>query len=336
MKPVLGEDGHRHFFGQEIEGVRNGRLPAERFDGEIQTSLPRHRRRPGPGSVHDLPGRNVAAGGTHRRDPARPVQLEIRTLHAVLEPHAKPCGALDVAAQDLHRPDKAVGRAEDTADEPVGTDRWVDLLYFRRRQLSQLLEPGCPLNVLRGPQGVELLPIAREEEIPIREVAGVHAEILLKAQELLAREQREPDVYLGAELGAEAAGGPARATPSGLSVTLEHEDTLATLLREVVGNARPDHPGADDHYLGRPHGCTRSGLAVLMRPPRAWRECSGGRIPRRLSSLCTSRAATIAAKCSPSLTPAGSRGGGTTRPFSGSGPARPSNRTPWAPLAARC
>src|SRR5215210_4534481 len=49
-----------------------------------------------------------------------------------------------------------------------------------------------------------------------------------------------------------------------------------------------------------------------------------------LSSLCTSPAATIAAKCSPSLTPAVSPGGGPTRPFSGSGPARPSNRTPWA------
>jgi hypothetical protein len=73
MKPVLGEDGHRHFFGQEIEGVRDGRLPAERFDREIQTSFPRHRRRPGPRGVHDLPGGNVAAGGTHRRDPAHPV-----------------------------------------------------------------------------------------------------------------------------------------------------------------------------------------------------------------------------------------------------------------------
>src|SRR5829696_7924395 len=103
-----------------------------------------------------------------------------------------------------------------------------------------------------------MLPGAREQEMPIRAVAGVHAEILLEAQELLAREQREPDVYLGAELSAEAASGPARATPSGLSVTLEHEDTLATLMREVVGNARPDHPGADDDYLSRPHGCTRS------------------------------------------------------------------------------
>src|SRR5215207_8460778 len=110
MKAVLGEDGHRHFFGQQIEGVRNDRLPAERFDGEIQTSLPRHRRRPGPRGVDDLPGGNVAAGGTHRRDPARPLQLETRTLHAVLKPHAKPCGALDVAAPDLHRPDKAVGQ----------------------------------------------------------------------------------------------------------------------------------------------------------------------------------------------------------------------------------
>src|SRR5215211_3947946 len=69
---------------------------------------------------------------------------EVRTVEILPDPsssksaHSTPCGALDVAAQDLHRPDKAVGRAEDTADEPVGTDRRVDLLYFRRRHFSRL------------------------------------------------------------------------------------------------------------------------------------------------------------------------------------------------------
>jgi hypothetical protein len=98
--------------------------------------------------------------------------------------------------------------------------------------------------------------VAREKEVPARPVTGVRAQLLLEARQLLAREQRETNVHLGTELGAESAGGPARAAPSGRPIPLQHENAPATLLREVVGDASPDHPGADDDDLGGSHAAT--------------------------------------------------------------------------------
>ena len=122
-----------------------------------------------------------------------------------------------------------------------------------RPHLPRVLEPGRPLDASRPSQRVELRLVAREEEVPAPAVAGVHAELLLEAHELLAREQREPHVYLGAELGAEPAGRSSRAALSRRQISLQHEYRAASPLREVVGDAGSDHPRADDDGLGRPH-----------------------------------------------------------------------------------
>ena len=150
--------------------------------------MPRQVTRPGSRGVYDGPRGDVAVRRAHRGDTPRPIQLETRALHAVLEPYAEPLCALDVAAQHLHRPEKAVRRSEHATDEPLGADRGVDVPYLLRPHLPRVLEPGGPLDASRPSQRVELRLVAREEEVPAPAVAGVHTELLLEAHELLARE----------------------------------------------------------------------------------------------------------------------------------------------------
>ncbi len=173
--------------------------------------------------------------------------------HAVLEPDAELLGALDVAAQDLRRPDKPVGRAVHPSDEPLDRYRRVQLGYLFRPHLPRLLEPGRPLDALCLPQRLEPRLVVGQEEVPALAVAGVHPQLLLEAQELLAREQREPHVGLRSELAAKPPARPPGAAAPRPRLALEHHHGTTPPLGEVVGDARPDDTRPDNDYLGGPH-----------------------------------------------------------------------------------
>src|SRR5262249_49105789 len=99
------------------------------------------------------------------------------------------------------------------------------------------LEPGAQLHDL-GIGG-------REKEIPRRLVACVAAGFVVKAMQLLAREEREPHIDFGGELGAEAASGHAGAACSERRRALEDEDGEPALGR-MPSDAAAHRPGADD------------------------------------------------------------------------------------------
>src|SRR5262249_18304737 len=66
--------------------------------------------------------------------------------------------------------------------------------------------------------------------------------LFLEGQELLAREERQPDVDLGRELGPEPAGGPLGAP----AAPVHHEDAPHASAGEVVGDGPAHHAATDD------------------------------------------------------------------------------------------
>src|SRR6185295_7472534 len=82
----------------------------------------------------------------------------------------------------------------------------------------------------------------REEEVAGGPVARVDAGLLLEGEELLPGEERQPDVHLGRELGAEAPGGALGAP----AAPVHDEDAAYPGAGEVMGDAPAHHAAADD------------------------------------------------------------------------------------------
>src|SRR5262245_11108636 len=96
---------------------------------------------------------------------------------------------------------------------------------------------------------VDLVP--DQEQIADLPVTGIDTELLDEAPEDRDRLQREPDLGLGSELGADAPGGFRRgAGAHGLA--LKHDHIAQSTLRQVVGDATADHAPSDDDGVSGP------------------------------------------------------------------------------------
>src|SRR6185436_3152034 len=121
-----------------------------------------------------------------------------------------------------------------------------------------------------------------EKEIPDLMELGVLAEGLLEPLVERDRVERELDVDLGGELGADPSGGAARVAAS-QELALE-DDRLEAAERQVVGQARPDHASTDDERVGAlghrayapsSAGSPTNGLVRISRPMVVSGPCPG-------------------------------------------------------------
>lgn len=279
VEAVLGEDGQRHVLGESGDGTGDRHLAAQRADREVDARERRDSRRPRSRGVDHGTGRDRARGRLDGGDAAAFDAQPCARL-TVVEPHAEPLGGLDVAPQDLERPQEPVTRAEDAAPEAVEAHRRVDARDLVPADRPRIREPRPPLHLPRRRERVErLLPLG-EEEISAGSEAGIDADLLGEAQQLLARQQRQTDVDFGAELRTKASRRFAGAALARPRARLDHADVRAPPRRQVPGDAGADDAGADDHHVRDGHGrfsSTGHGASLhgLSRPRRGTHDQSG-------------------------------------------------------------
>ena len=105
-------------------------------------------------------------------------------------------------------------------------------------------------------EAAQVLFLGDEEEIADLLEAGVDAELLAEILEHPEALEREADLRLGGELGADAARGLAGGAAAH-RLALEDDHVTHVPASEVIGNAAADHAATDDDYaccFGLVHG----------------------------------------------------------------------------------
>jgi hypothetical protein len=72
---------------------------------------------------------------------------------------------------------------------------------------TRFVEAAGVLHALRGRQLIELPLLARHEQVTVRPVAGVDADLVFEPQQLLARKKRQADIDGRPELRTKASRG---------------------------------------------------------------------------------------------------------------------------------
>ena len=132
------------------------------------------------------------------------------------------------------------------------------------------------------PEVGEVALVVEQEQVAVL----LQVDLVAEAAQLLDRPQRDPDVQLVGELGAEAAGG-LRRRPRGERVALEQDDPADAELAEVPGDRGTHRAPADDDDVGRLHARTLVGRIGHVRRS-AERDVSGARRQTCRDGTCRS------------------------------------------------
>src|SRR5438876_794761 len=245
------------------EDVTTARLH-EDLDARQAPDRGRHRSR-----RIDYQRRRYRAVGRRDAGDAIVSALDRGDAHALGERHAALARAPREAVGDLRRTGEAVARAPHGGHEVVDAQRGHELLRVVGGDHAHVdAEPVLQ----RDPrlEAAQVRGIADEEQVADLLVADVDAELVLEALEDLDGLEREPDLRLGRELRADAAGG-LRGGAAADRLALEHDDVAHAAAREVVGDRAAHHAAADDHDAGgageghvTAHGTPDRGAIILL------------------------------------------------------------------------
>ena len=173
----------------------------------------------------------------------------LRDAHPQL---ARPPGE---AVGDLRRSGHAVLRPPHGGDEVVDAQGRHQRLRVLGRDAAHV-DAEAPLEGHPLLEAAQIVLVGHEEQVADLPVADVDAELLPEVLEHANGLQREADLRLGGELGADAARRLARgAGAHGLA--LDDDDVAQSAAGEVIGDAAADDSAADDHRAcraGNAHG----------------------------------------------------------------------------------
>src|SRR5277367_920504 len=139
------------------------------------------------------------------------------------------------------RIDKAVSRTERPAENVAGTHGRKHGGDFGARKHSRLLQAKGGLTRQIGPQVLDMRLAGGGEKIAVRLVSGRKPGQLLETGEKRNRMEGHADVHLGRELRTHSAHALAGGPETGVRLPLQHENVLAALPGEMIGDARPDN-----------------------------------------------------------------------------------------------
>src|SRR5262249_40604919 len=145
--------------------------------------------------------------------------------------------------------DPTILRAEGAAVDIVEPDVWIDLGDLLRGYPTRgHTEPGLQREVCSEDR--LLGRIGEEEEIALLMQVDVLVDGFLESFPSANAVVGEPDVRLGRELLADAAGG-VRGRAAADRVPLEHDDVRQPALRQRIGDGAAHDARADDHRVRR-------------------------------------------------------------------------------------
>src|ERR671911_26372 len=224
VKAVGREDGHRHGVGQEVGRCGRGHLSPERGDRQIETGPLRHLGGPRTGRVHHRRRGDRTARGLHHGNAIALPAPEPGDLDLPLQLNPQPLGGSEVPFNDAQGTDETVAGAERSPDYLIESDCGIEPRDLLGPDLDRLGQPLLVLNSPGCPEYLELACRGSEPEVTRRQVSRIPARLFREAAELVAREQRQPNIYGRGILGPEPTSGLAGAALTGTVRAVEHQD----------------------------------------------------------------------------------------------------------------
>src|ERR1700730_1818445 len=237
--------GERHRPGQLGKRLREEDVATAGKDRHRDAGQPAHPRGRGTGGVDDYRRGDLTLGCAHAAHFAAGY-VDGRHLDAFHDAGAQLAGPLREALGHLGGAGEAVLRAPDGGDQVVHAQRGHDGLRFFRRDDAHV-DAQAPLERDARLEAAQVLFVRDQEEIADLLEARVDAELLREILEHAEALEREADLRLGRELGADAARGLAGGAAADC-LALEDDDVTLATPGQVIGDAAADHAAADDDH----------------------------------------------------------------------------------------
>ena len=208
-------------------------LSAHRFHRQCNAGQRRDARRPGAGGIHNLIDRDAFARHIHVCDTPGGSALHADHRCVPLHAHSTALGGVEVATQQLQRPDCAVCRAPRCALHAIHHRVRTDVRRFVHRQFTCLCQPSRVLYVARGAEHVQRRIVVGEKEIADAIVLRIDAGVVRESLQFCTRQERQLHVDRIRELSAISTGRLPRTAHAGFRCCVHHQHIGGAALQHM-------------------------------------------------------------------------------------------------------